>query len=407
MNSQERSVLLSAVCQRFEMIDPYLTEQTRRVWVASEALTIGPHGIAIVSEATGISRTTITKAQAELEQPSHASSEQQRQPGGGRKPLLETDLCLLEDLNRLIDPYTRGDPESPLCWTCKSTYQLANALQEQGHSISQRTVYRLLVRLKYSLQKNFKTEEAADHVDRNAQFEFIYKQVKRFQRQVQPVISVDAKKKENVGNYAQDGQEWEKQGQPRPVKGHDYRPKGETKANPYGIYDETLDEGWVSVGISHDTAAFAVASVRGWWRKMGQERYPDAKKLLITADAGGSNSFRTRLWKVELQKLADDLQITIHVCHFPPGTSKWNKIEHRLFSFISKNWRGRPLDSLATIVSLISHTKTDTGLYVGASLDYADYKKGIKVGDEEMEKLSLKREKFHGEWNYYLIPRQK
>lgn len=407
MNSQERSVLLSAVCQRFEMIDPYLTEQARRVWVASEALTIGPHGITIVAEATGISRTTITKAQAELQESSHSPSERQRQPGGGRKPLLETDSSLLEDLNRLIDPYTRGDPESPLCWTCKSTYQLAKALQEQGHSISQRTVYRLLVDLKYSLQRNFKTEEAADPVDRNAQFEFIYKQVKRFQRQVQPVISVDAKKKENVGNYAQDGQEWEKQGQPRPVKGHDYRPKGETKANPYGIYDQTLDEGWVSVGISHDTAAFAVASIRGWWRKMGQERHPEAKKILVTADAGGSNGYRTRLWKVELQKLADDLQKTIHVCHFPPGTSKWNKIEHRLFSFISKNWRGRPLDSLATIVSLISHTKTDTGLYVEASLDYADYEKGIKVADEEMDQLNLKREKFHGEWNYYLVPRQK
>jgi hypothetical protein len=321
--------------------------------------------------------------------------------------LTEGDATLLEDLDRLIDPATRGDPESPLRWTCKSTYHLAEALHQQGHAISQPTVYRLLDSLGYSLQSNRKTEEGADHPDRDAQFQFIYRQVKRFQRHGQPVISVDTKKKENVGNFAQSGQEWEPQGQPRKVKAHDFRKKGEAKVNPYGVYDQTEDLGWVNVGISHDTSQFAVASIRGWWRKLGRERYPAAEQLLITADAGGSNGYRTRLWKVELQQLADDLSLTIRVCHFPPGTSKWNKIEHRLFSFISKNWRGRPLDSLATVVNLISNTKTQTGLSVEASLDYATYTKGIKVTKNAMEQLNLKRDKFHGEWNYSLIPRSK
>ena len=289
----------------------------------------------------------------------------------------------------------------------KSTYHLAEALQQQGHCISQRTVYRLLLELGYSLQSNRKMEEGADHPDRDAQFQFINRQVKSCQRQRQPVISVDTKKKENIGNFSQGGQEWEPQEQPRRTKTHDFRAKGEPKASPYGIYDPTHNEGWVNVGISHDTAQFAVASIRGWWRKMGRERYPTAKTLLITADAGGSNGYRTRLWKVELQNLADEIGRTIKVCHFPPGTSKWNKIEHRLFSFISKNWRGQPLDSLATIVNLICHTTTESGLYVEASLDYASYEKGIKVTDAAMEDLHLKRDKFHGEWNYRMLPRPK
>jgi transposase len=406
MNRQERSITLAAVRRRFELIDPYLTEQTRRVWVATEALAIGAHGKAIVAEATGVSRTTITKAQRIFQEPS-ASPERQRRPGGGRKPLAEVDATLLEDLDRLIDPVTRGDPESPLRWTCKSTSSLAKALQQQGHEVSQPTVYRLLATIGYSLQSNKKTEEGADHPDRDDQFQFIYQQVKRFQRQGQPVISVDTKKKENIGNFSQSGQEWEPQGQPRRTKTHDFRSAEEPKANPYGIYDLTRNEGWVNVGISHDTAQFAVASIRGWWRKLGRERYPAAKQLLITADAGGSNGCRTRLWKVELQKLADELELTISVCHFPPGTSKWNKIEHRLFSYISKNWRGCPLDSLATIVSLISHTTTQQGLVVEASLDYASYEKGVKVSDEEMNSLNLKRNKFHGEWNYSLAPKKK
>lgn len=407
MDLQERRGILSAVRQRFTLVDAYLTEQSRRMWAAAEASAIGPRGNALVAEATGISRTTITKAREELQQTPESPSGRQRQPGAGRKPLVVNDRTLLQDLDQLIDPSTRGDPESPLRWTCKSTYRLAEALRQQGHPISQRTVYRLLLSLGYSLQSNRKTEEGADHADRDAQFQFINRRVQRLQRQRQPVISVDTKKKENIGNYSQSGREWEPQGQPRPTKAHDFRAKGEPKASPYGVYDPTRNEGWVNVGISHDTAQFAVASIRGWWRKMGRERYGSATKLLITADAGGSNGYRTRLWKVELQKLADELGLIITVCHFPPGTSKWNKIEHRLFSFISKNWRGRPLDSLATIVNLISHTTTDSGLYVEASLDYANYEKGIKVKDAEMEDLCLKRDTFHGEWNYSLVPRTK
>jgi transposase len=406
MERQEREEILAAVRQRFLVLDPFLTEHTRRVWVAAEALAIGANGNTIVAEATGVSRTTIIKAQQEVED-AKTVPDRQRRPGGGRKPLREVDETLLDDLDRLIDPVTRGDPESPLRWTCKSTYHLAEGLQQQGHAISQRSVCRLLTTLGYSLQSNRKAEEGNDHPDRDAQFQFIYRQVKRLQRHGQPVISVDTKKKENVGNYAQGGQEWEPKGQPRKVKTHDFRTKGEAKVNPYGVYDPTQDQGWVNVGISHDTAQFAVTSIRGWWRKLGRERYPTADQLLITADAGGSNGYRTRLWKVELQKLADELGLTIRVCHFPPGTSKWNKIEHRLFSCISKNWRGRPLDSLATVVNLISRTKTQTGLSVEASLDYASYEKGIKVSDEQMEQLNLKRDKFHGEWNYSLIPGQR
>jgi hypothetical protein len=407
MSRQERGEILAAVQQRFAVVAAYLTEQSRRIWAAAEAAVIGRQGHTIVAEATGLSRTTIIKAQRELGSSSPPLPDRQRRSGGGRKPLTERDTTLLEDLDRLIDPATRGDPQSPLRWTCKSTYHLAVALQQQGHAISQPTVYRLLDGLGYSLQSNRKTEEGADHPDRDAQFQFIYRRVKRSQRQGQPVISVDTKKKETVGNFAQGGQEWEPRGQPRKVKAHDFRAKGEAKVNPYGVYDPTQDQGWVNVGISHDTAQFAVAGIRGWWRKLGRQRYPAADQLLITADAGGSNGYRTRLWKVELQHLADELGLTIQVCHFPPGTSKWNKIEHRLFSFISKNWRGRPLDSLATVVNLISSTKTQTGLSVEASLDYASYQKGIKVSDEEMEQLNLKRDTFHGEWNYSLAPRPK
>jgi Rhodopirellula transposase DDE domain len=404
MTRVERATVLTTVQQRYQLLAPYLAEATRRLWAAAEAVAIGPHGNAIVAEATGLSRTTLTKARKELAEASAPVPERQRQPGGGRTPLVDTDPTLLQDLDGLIDPCTRGDPASPLRWTCKSTYQLAEALQQHGHHVSQRTVYRLLAALDYSLQGNRKTEEGTDHPDRDAQFQYIYQRVKRFQRQGQPVISVDAKKKENVGNFGNRGQEWEPQGQPRRVRTHDFRKRGEDKACPYGVYDPTRNEGWVNVGISHDTAQFAVASIRGWWRKMGQERYPQARQLLITADAGGSNGYRTRLWKVELQRLANELQLVIAVSHFPPGTSKWNKIEHRLFSFISKNWRGRPLESLATIVNLISHTITQAGLYVEASLDYGSYAKGIKVSDEELAQVRLKPESFHGEWNYNISP---
>jgi hypothetical protein len=405
MTPTERHSLLTAVRQRYHYFAPYLTEQTRRLWAASEALTIGRQGVAIVVEATGIAPDTLIKGKRALQGVPKPLPERQRSPGAGRKRLSDADPTLVSDLDRLIDPCTRGDPESPLRWTCKSTYQLADALQQQGHEVSQRTVYRLLVSLGYSLQSNRKTEEGVDHPDRDAQFQFISRRVQQFQRGGQPVISVDTKKKENVGDFAHPGQEWEPQGQPRRVKVHDFRPKGGYKVCPYGIYDPTQDEGWVNVGISHDTAQFAVTSIRGWWQHLGRERYRRAKQLLITADAGGSNGYRTRLWKVELQQLADELGLAISVSHFPPGTSKWNKIEHRLFAYISKNWRGRPLDSLAAVVNLIANTKTKTGLYVEAALDESSYVKGIKVPDEEMEELRLKRDRFHGEWNYTLLPR--
>ena len=392
------------VRRRYEILSPYLNEQTRRAWGAAEALAIGRGGKAIVSEAMGISRTTLVKAQQEVLSQDRVPRRQRRE-GGGRKKLAETDETLLEALDALIDPSTRGDPESPLRWTCKSTYHLAEALTEQGHPVSQRTVYRLLDWLGYSLQANRKTEEGADHPDRDAQFHFIYQQVQGLQKKRQPVVSVDTKKKENIGHFANGGKEWEPQGQPTKVKTYDFPDPKTGKACPYGIYDLPRNEGWVNVGISRDTAQFAVESIRRWWNKMGKERYPYARALLITADGGGSNGYRTRLWKVELQHLADELQLAIRVCHFPPGTSKWNKIEHRMFSFISKNWRGRPLDSLATIVNLIATTTTDAGLHIETSIDETIYEKGIEVSDDEFATVNIKREKFHGDWNYVIKPR--
>jgi transposase len=403
MANKDRVAVVAQVQKRYEIMLPYLSERTKRAWAAAEALAIGRGGNAIVAEAVGLSRTTLTKAKQEVLSQVGIPT-RQRQKGGGRKRLVETDTTLVEALDALIDPSTRGDPESPLRWTCKSTYHLAEALTEQGHPVSQRTVYRLLDALGYSLQVNRKTEEGIDHPDRDAQFQFIYRQVKWFQKKQQPVISVDTKKKENIGNFAKAGQVWEPQGQPTKVNTYDFPDPQKGKACPYGIYDPTRNEGWVNVGLSRDTAQFAVESIRRWWNKMGKARYPHAHELLITADGGGSNGYRTRLWKSELQKLANGLKLTIRVCHFPPGTSKWNKIEHRMFSFISKNWRGKPLDSLATIVNLIANTTTDTGLHIETSIDYATYEKGIEVTDEELESLNIKREKFHGEWNYMIKP---
>jgi Rhodopirellula transposase DDE domain len=352
-----------------------------------------------------MARATILRGQHDRNQPHTLALPKQRRPGGGRKPLQETDRTLLRDLDRLIDPHTRGDPESPLRWTCKSTYPLAEALQQQGQRVSQRTVYALLDALDYSLQANRKTEEGADHPDRDAQFEHIYRQVRRFQQAGWPVISVDAKKEEPIGNYGNAGEEWEQRKQPRRVRTHDFPDKEQGSACLYGIYDMARSAGWVNVGISHSTAPFAVASIRGWWKKLGQARYPQAGKLLVTADAGGSNGYRTKLWKRSLQEWADESRLAVHVCHFPPGTSKRNKIEHRLFSFISTNWRGRPLDSLAVIVNLIAHTKTKTGLHVEASLDYGVYETGIEVSEAEMMSLHIEAQKFHGDWNYIVLPR--
>jgi transposase len=406
MKEEQRQVIVAQVKKRYRVISPHLTEQGKRLWAASEALAIGRGGTTRVGEATGMSRVTITKGKQAVQERVIPESARIRQRGGGRKPLRSHDAQLLEALNALIDPCTRGDPESPLRWTCKSTYKIAEALQAQGHRISQRSVYALLKEGGYSLQSNRKLEEGTQHPDRDAQFQHINRLVKRFQRRGQPVISVDAKKKENIGNLAQAGQEWERHGQPRTVNTYDFPDKDKGKAGPYGVFDLTTNEGWMNVGISRDTAEFAVESIRRWWKRMGQPRYPQATELLITADGGGSNGYRTRLWKRELQQLANELGLSIRICHFPPSTSKWNKIEHRMFSFVTKNWRGRPLDSLATVVNLIANTTTEAGLHLEADIDGTVYEKGIAVSEEEMESLNIKRDKFHGEWNYKIMPQK-
>jgi hypothetical protein len=407
------SAMISTVRQKYEAIAPLLHEKARRCWAACEALSLGRGGISLVAAATCLSRPTIRRGIAEIQAGNHDSVGPRpnrphiRQPGGGRHSIAEADGTLIRDLKRLIDPATRGDPMSPLLWTCKSTRTLADALIEMGHDLSHQTVGRLLVDLGYSLQANRKTEEGKDHPDRNAQFEHINAQVRSFQRRGQPVVSVDTKKKEIVGNYKNPGREWEPDGQPRRVKSKDFPDKQLGKVAPYGVYDLTANEGWVSVGISHDTAEFAVESVRRWWCRMGRAVYSGAKELLITADAGGSNGSRNRLWKVCLQDLADETGLRIAVCHFPPGTSQWNKIEHRMFCHITENWRGRPLVSRAVVVNLIGNTRTRTGLQIQAELDTATYEKGIKVTEQEMESVRLKRDKFHGDWNYRIEPHSK
>jgi len=406
MKEAQRQAIVAQVKKRYQVISPYLTEQAKRLWAASEALAIGRGGTTLVGEATGMSRVTITKGKQAVQERVIPESARIRQRGGGRKPLTSHDPHLLEALNALIDPCTRGDPESPLRWTCKSTYKIAAALQAQGHRISQRSVHAILKDWGYSLQSNRKLEEGTQHPDRDAQFQYINRLVKRFQRRGQPVISVDAKKKENIGNFAKAGQEWERHGQPRRVNTYDFPDKDKGKACPYGVFDLTNNKGWMNVGISHDTAEFAVESIRRWWKRMGQPRYPQATELLITADGGGSNGYRTRLWKRELQQLANEFGLSIRICHFPPGTSKWNKIEHRMFSFVTKNWRGCPLDRLATVVNLIANTTTEAGLHIEADIDSTVYEKGIAVSDEEMESLSIKRAKFHGEWNYKIMPQK-
>lgn len=381
----------------------------RRQWAASEACDWGWGGVTAVAIATGLARNTVMAGARELEyrraHPEVIVTPRIRQVGGGRKTLAEIDPGLQAALDALVDPATRGHPESPLRWTCKSTGTLAEELQRQNHSVSDRTVAGLLKAAGYSLQANRKTREGSSHADRNAQFEHINRRVLAFQRQGQPVVSIDTKKKELVGEFKNAGQEWEPQGQPVPVKVHDFPEKELGKAIPYGVYDLASNEGWVSVGIDHDTARFATASVRRWWQEMGVSRFPRAMKLMITADGGGSNGSRNRLWKVALQDLADELSLRLEICHFPPGTSKWNKIEHRLFSFITKNWRGRPLTSYQVIVNLIAHTTTKAGLVVRAALDRSHYETGIVVSDEELARVRIVPAKFHGEWNYGIIPK--
>jgi hypothetical protein len=384
---------------------PLLDERTRRLMAANEALAVGRGGIARVSRACGLSRKAIAKGIQEIAAGTAPPPGRVRRPGAGRKRITERDPRLAGDLELLIDPDTRGDPETPLRWTCKSTRTLAAQLTQQNHAISHMKVAQLLHAQGYSLQGNRKTEEGADHPDRDAQFRHINREVKRFLRRGAPVISVDTKKKELVGNYANGGQQWLPEKSPIKVQGHDFPDPAVPRAYPYGIYDIDRNRGFVNVGTDHDTAAFAVASIRGWWRHEGRRLYPAATEVLITADGGGSNGSRLRLWKLELQMLADETGFSISVCHFPPGTSKWNKIEHRLFSFISSNWRGEPLRDYETIVKLISRTATAKGLKVTCRLDRRKYPTGRKVTDEEMKSIHLKRHKFHGDWNYTIQPR--
>jgi transposase len=386
-----------------------MDERLRRQWAAAEARELGWGGVTSVAQATGLSRTTVTAGLRELDRPGRqraAEAGRVRRSGGGRRLLTQTDGGLLAALEGLIEPATRGDPESPLRWTCKSLRRLAEELTRADHPISPNSVATLLHEAGYSLQANRKTREGASHPDRNAQFEHINAWVREFQARNQPAISVDTKKKELVGDFRNAGQDWRPQGRPADVRVHDFLDKNLGKAIPYGVYDLLNNQGWVSVGIDHDTAQFATNSIRRWWTEMGGRRFPRARQLLITADGGGSNGSRCRLWKVSLQALADELGLRLQVCHFPPGTSKWNKIEHRLFSFITQNWRGRPLVSHQAIVNLIASTTTRTGLVVKAALDPERYDTAIQVADEELARLRLTPLPFHGEWNYTLSPRR-
>jgi transposase len=401
----------SDIQRRFRSLAPFLDERMRRLVAASESKAIGYGGVSVVARATGVSRRAITEGIKELKEPKKRKVRLEevriRRIGAGRKRTVDKDSSLLEDLDRLVDPVTRGDPESPLRWTCKSVRRLAEELQHEGHAVSYQTVGELLHALDYSLQANQKTLEGSQHADRDEQFEYINRKAQRYLKQGEPVISVDTKKKELVGDFKNAGREWELKGQPEEVRVHDFeiREPDKGKVAPYGVYDLGRNVGWVSVGVDHDTAAFAVESIRRWWRWMGTRSYPQAKRLLITADSGGSNGARVRLWKWELQKLADEIGLEISVCHFPPGTSKWNKIEHRLFSFISQNWRGKPLVSHEVIINLIAATTTATGLAVKSKLDTNTYPAGLKVSDQQMAELQLRRDKFHGDWNYSLLPR--
>lgn len=395
------------ILEKYQMLAPALNERTLRLFAAAEARSLGWGGISLVSRTLEISRDRISRGIKELESEKKLHPDRIRRKGGGRKKLLESDRTLKDDIESLISPYTRGDPESSLRWTCKSVRKLADALNQKGHSVSHSTVATLLDEMGYSLQANRKTAEGKQHPDRNAQFEYINKHVQSHQRRGQPVISVDTKKKEKVGDFKNGGQEWHQKGNPEKVRVYDFIDKKLGKVAPYGVYDLTKNNGWISVGIDHDTAAFAVAAIGRWWQKMGYPAYSKASDLLITADSGGSNSSRSRLWKVELQKMANRTGLTITVCHFPPGTSKWNKIEHRMFSFITQNWRGKPLINHATIVNLIGSTKTKEGLKIRCELDTKTYPKGIKVSDAELDKVKLKKHKFHGDWNYTIYPNKK
>jgi transposase len=396
----------AAIAERYRLLSSseVLNERSRRLWAAAEAASYGWGGIRAVSRATGLHEETIRRGVRELQSGEVLADGRVRRPGAGKKPVAETHPGIEKELERLVAPQTRGDPCSPLRWTSKSAAKLARALGERGYDVSDRTVLRLLKRLGYSLQANQKTREGADHPDRDAQFQHINQTVTDAIGRRQPVISVDTKKRELIGDFKAVGRELEPKGKPTLVRTHDFKDKDLGHAIPYGVLDLTRDEGWVNVGVDRDTAQFAAASIRGWWETLGRERYPDANELTITADSGGSNSYRTRLWKVELQKLADATGLKITLCHFPPGTSKWNKIEHRLFSFMSLNWRGKPLISHEVIINLITATTTSTGLKVYAQLDDRPYPKEIEVTDQELAAVNITRNPFHGEWNYTITP---
>jgi hypothetical protein len=420
--------ILDQITMRYELLNSVLGEKQRRLFLAVEAKVLGRGGISQVARATGASRNTIATGLSELEQrPAQhpaptlgeekkkrrrtrgrrmpvADNKRHRRPGGGRKRTTTLDTTLQRDLEALIEPFAAGDPCSPLRWTCKSVSSLTEELKQQGHSTSTRMVHELLVEMRYTMQSNRKTKESGSHPDRNEQFLFINEKTKEFQRLGEPVISVDTKKKELVGLFANKGSTWRPQGCPEEVNTHDFMDPDKGRASPYGIYDPSHNLGFVNVGVSADTAQFAVESIRRWWLTMGREIYPSANQLFITADGGGSNGSRVRLWKVALQKFADEVGLEISVSHFPPGTSKWNKIEHRMFSYISQNWRGRPLVSIETIVNLIASTRTKRGLEIKADVDTNKYVKGLKISDAEMEALDIEKNAFHGEWNYILKP---
>jgi len=395
---------IRTVRTKYEALRPVLTERSRRLWAATEANALGHGGIALVEKATGVSRSTIQRGLRELEAGVGLSPDRSRQRGGGRTPAIVADTALLADLDALVEPTSAGEPSSPLRWTAKSVRTLSGALQTLGHDVSHTTVADLLHGLGYSLQANQKTREGSQHPDRDTQFRYLNQVVRRSVQRGQPAISVDTKKKELIGDFKNPGREWRPAGHPEPVRVHDFLIPDAGKAVPYGVYDLQRNEGWVSVGIDHDTGSFAVNAIREWWKRMGRPVYAGARTLLITADAGGSNGSRLRLWKWELQRFANRTGLSVTVCHFPPGTSKWNKIEHRLFSHIAMTWRGKPLVSLATIVSLIGSTRTDAGLRVRTEIDRRRYPSGVTVSDDEMARIRLRRHRFHGDWNYTIRP---